>query len=61
MPLVRESFKWKTAMEVDHIIPRSKGGLDRIRQFTVITQTMSHEENCKGSSRSCPENFAGAG
>jgi RNA-directed DNA polymerase len=57
----KRKFQLEDRMEVDHIIPRSKGGLDRCDNLQLLHRQCHTKKTAKDLERSCPENFAGAG
>jgi 5-methylcytosine-specific restriction endonuclease McrA len=53
-------FQIGDCMEVDHILPRSQGGLDQYKNLQLLHR-QSHVEKTARDLGSRPENLAGAG
>lgn len=60
-PACKRKFQLEDRMEVDHIIPRSRGGLDRYNNLQLLHRQCHTEKTAIDLSRSSLENFAGAG
>ena len=59
--ICKRKFQLEDRMEVDHIIPRSKGGLDRYDNLQLLHRHCHTKKTAIDLSRSNLENFAGAG
>jgi len=59
--ICKRKFQLEDHMEVDHIIPRSKGGLDQYKNLQILHRQCHIKKTAIDLSRSNLENFAGAG
>jgi len=59
--ICKRKFQLDDHMEVDHIIPRSQGGLDRYDNLQLLHKQCHTKKTATDLSRSSLENFAGAG
>jgi group II intron reverse transcriptase/maturase len=59
--ICKRKFQLEDCMEIDHIIPRSKGGLDRYDNLQLLHRQCHTQKTAIDLSRSNLENFAGAG